>query len=75
MKTLLLKPFPNINNYIQNMQPLTLDYLREQSSNLTLEHVQKIGICRIRISLKERVACVDYARRKLKFKDKDGNLI
>jgi len=25
--------------------------------------------------LKERIACVDYSRRKMKFKDKEGNLI
>ena len=69
----------NINNYIQNMMPVTGDHLFEQSSNLTIEHVQKgaFGYAEYALEypLKDRIACVDYSRRKIKFKDKDGNLI
>ena len=69
----------NINNYIQNMQPLTPNHLLEQSTNLTLEHIQKgasgYAEYALEYPLKERVACVDYSRRKLKFKDREGNLV
>ena len=69
----------NVNNFIQNMEPLTRDHMLEQSNNLTLEHIQKgasgYAEYALEYPLKERVACVDYSRRKLKFKDKDGNTI
>ena len=69
----------NINNFIQNMQPISSDHLLEQSSNLTLEHIQKgasgYAEYALEYPLKDRIACVDYSRRKMKFKDKDGNLI
>jgi hypothetical protein len=68
-----------INNYIQKMDPLSLEHMLEQSSNLTLEHIQKgasgYAEYALEYPLKERIACVDYSRRKMKFKDKDGNLI
>jgi hypothetical protein len=68
-----------VNNFIQNMQPISSHHLLEQSSNLTLEHIQKgasgYAEYALEYPLKERVACVDYSRRKLKFKDNNGNLI
>ena len=68
-----------INNYIQNMMPVTSGHLLEQSSNLTLEHIKKgaSGYAEYALGgpLKNRVACVDYSRRKIKFKDTEGNVI
>ena len=68
-----------INNYIQKMDTLSLEHMLEQSSNLTLEHIQKgasgYAEYALEYPLKERIACVDYSRRKMKFKDKEGNLI
>jgi hypothetical protein len=68
-----------VNNYIQNMQPISSDHLLEQASNLTLEHIQKgasgYAEYALEYPLKDRIACVDYSRRKMKFKDNDGNLI
>jgi len=68
-----------INNFIQKMEPLTRDHMLEQSSNLTLEHIQKgasgYAEYALEYPLKNKVACVDYSRRKLKFKDRSGNLI
>ena len=68
-----------INNYIQKMEPISSEHMLEQSSNLTLEHIQKgasgYAEYALEYPLKERTACVDYSRRKMKFKDKDGNLI
>jgi len=69
----------NINNFIQNMEPITHEYLVEHTPQLTLEHIQKgasgYAEYALEYPLKDRVACVDYARRKIKFKNKDGDLI
>ena len=68
-----------INNYIHNMQPVTTEYLLESAPKLTLEHIQKgaSGYAEYALEhpLKDRVVCVDYSRRKLKFKDKEGNVV
>ena len=61
------------------MMPVTSGHLLEQSSNLTLEHIKKgaSGYAEYALGgpLKNRVACVDYSRRKIKFKDTEGNVI
>jgi hypothetical protein len=68
-----------INNYIQNMQPITSETMSEHTNNLTIEHVQKgasgYAEYALEYPLKDRVACVDYSRRKLKFTDPKGNII
>lgn len=68
-----------INNFIQNMQPITSEHLIDHTPNLTLAHVQKgasgYAEYALEYPLKDRIVCVDYSRRKIKFKDKDGNLI
>lgn len=68
-----------INNFIQNMQPITADQLIEYTPQLTIEDVQKgaSGYAEyvLEYPLKDRVVCVDYARRKIKFKNRDGNLV
>ena len=67
------------NNYIQNLQPITDEVFTENIPNLTIEHIMKgpIGYAEyaLEFTFKNRVVCVDYARRKVKFKDKDGNII
>lgn len=68
-----------INNFIRNMQPITTDHLIDHAPNLTIEHVQK-GVSgyaeyALEYPLKDRVACVDYAMRKIKFKDNEGKLV
>lgn len=68
-----------INNFIQNMKPVTTDHLIDHAPNLTIEHVQKgasgYAEYALEYPLKDRVACVDYARRKIKFKDNEGKLV
>ena len=68
-----------INNFIQKMEPLSAEHMLEHSQNLTLEYIQKgasgYAEYALEYPLKDRIACVDYSRRKMKFKDKDGNLI
>lgn len=69
----------NINNFIQNMQPVTSENLLEHTENLTLEHVQKgasgYAEYALEYPFKDRIACVDYSRRKIKFKDSEGHLV
>jgi len=65
-----------INTFIQNMQPVTKEH---SAGRLTLEHVQKgaTGYAEYALEnqLKDRIICVDYGRRKIKFKDRDGKVI
>jgi hypothetical protein len=67
------------NNYIQQLQPIMQDTLKENAHNLTIEHIKKgaKGYAEYALAypLKDRIACVDYSRRKVKFKDHEGNII
>jgi regulator of replication initiation timing len=68
-----------INTIIQKMDMLTDSHMKEQSSNLTIEHLRK-GVkgyveYAMNYPLKNRVLCVDYARRKIKYKDEEGKTI
>jgi hypothetical protein len=73
-----LKP-SKITNYIQQLQPITEQHFLECSSNLTLDHIKRgprgYAQYALEYPLRDRVVCVDYARRKIKFKDSDGNII
>ena len=68
-----------VNNYIQKMQPITQEYLINHTPSLTIEHIKKgaSGYAEYALEgpLKGRIACVDYSRRKIKFKDREGNII
>jgi hypothetical protein len=68
-----------VNNYIQNMQPITDQLFTDNLPNLTIEHVKRgaegYAQYALEYPLKDRVACVDYSRRKVKYKDHDGNII
>ena len=68
-----------INTYIQNMEPVTTEHLIDNAQHLTIEHIKK-GVegyaeYALEYPLKNRMLCSDYARRKVKFKDMDGNVI
>lgn len=68
-----------INNYMQNMKPVTDEHLQDNAQHLTIEHIKK-GVegyaeYALEYPLKDRLLCSDYSRRKVKFKDKDGNVI
>jgi hypothetical protein len=68
-----------INNYIQKLDRITDDYFIEQVPNLTIEHIKNgpkgYATYALKHPLSNRMLCVDYARRKVKYKDKDGNVI
>jgi len=66
-------------NYIHQLQPLTDEHLVSNVPNLTIDHIIKgpAGYAEYALEypLKDRMICSDYSRRKVKFKDKDGNVI
>ena len=66
-------------NYIQQLQPVTEEHLVSNVSHLTIDHIIKgpegYAEYALNYPLKDRMICSDYSRRKVKFKDKDGNLI
>lgn len=68
-----------INNYIQKMECITGEHIKNQAQHLTIEHIQKgpegYAEYALEYPLKNRIVCVDYARRKVKFKDREGNII
>ena len=68
-----------INNYIQNLQPVTDEYLLDNVKHLSIDHILRgpegYADYALEYPLKNSLICVDYSRRKVKFKDKDGNVI
>jgi hypothetical protein len=67
-----------INNYIEKLEVVTDKHFQEQTSNLTIEHIQKgpegYAEYALEFPLKDRLVCVDYARRKIKYKDENGHV-
>jgi len=68
-----------INTIIQKLDPITTEYIESTVPQLTIEHIKKgpKGYAEYALEhpLKNRVVCVDYSRRKIKYKDKDGNVV
>ena len=68
-----------INNYIQKLECVTDKHFQDQVQHLTIEHIQKgpegYAEYALEYPLKNRIVCVDYSRRKVKFKDKDGKIV
>ena len=68
-----------INNYIQKLELTTDEYMDQSVSNLTIEHIKRgpTGYAEYALEypLNNRLVCVDYSRRKVKYKDKEGNVI
>ena len=68
-----------INNIIEKMDIITDNHLKDQTPNLTIEHLKQ-GVkgyveYAMKYPLKNKVLCVDYARRKIKYKDENGEII
>jgi len=68
-----------INQMINNLQPITKADIQEQSKYLTLDHIKDgaSGYAKYALEypLKDKIICVDYARRKIKYKDEEGHLV
>jgi len=67
-----------INNYIDNMKPITPEMLLSYTDNLTEEHMLegKKGITKYfcEYPMKGNVLCTDISRKKIKYKDAEGNI-
>jgi len=67
------------NQTINNLIPITDDHLKEQSRFLTLEHIKQgaVGYANFACehALKDRVTCTDLSRRKIKYKNPEGQLV
>jgi len=68
-----------IQQVINNLVPITDDHLKEQSRFLTLEHIKQgaVGYATFACehALKDRVACTDLSRRKIKYKNPEGQVV
>ena len=68
-----------INTIINNLQPITDEHLNEQAQFLTLDHIKQGVDGYVKYALeypfKDRIVCVDYSRKKIKYKDQDDNII
>lgn len=68
-----------LNQIVNNLLPLTDEYMKDQVKHLTLEHIKK-GIpgyvsYALEYPLKDRVKCVDFGRRKVVYKNAEGDVI
>ena len=68
-----------INQKISNLDPLHFEKMGEYSEYLTIDHI-KAGLdgyvdYALEYPFKNRVVCSDFARKKIKYKDIDGNVI
>ena len=68
-----------INNYIQNMKPLTVTDIDESVPMLTLEHHAKgaegYAEFALEFPFKDKIVCVDVNRNKIKYKNDEGDII
>ena len=68
-----------INNYIQNMEPLRLEDIKKSVPQLTLEHHVKgaegYAEFALEFPFKDKIVCVDVNRNKIKYKNGDGDVI
>jgi hypothetical protein len=67
------------NNQLNNFQPITEEHLRSHADNLTLDHIKKgpSGYAKFasEYPFKDKLICTDYSRRKVKYKNEDGDVV
>jgi hypothetical protein len=68
-----------INNTINNLTPITDEHMLEQSKYFNIDYVKKGAIGYVDYALeypfKNKILCVDFARRKIKYKNNDGDIV
>ena len=68
-----------INNFIQNMEPLKMEDIKESVPMLTLDHHVKgaegYAEFALEFPFKDKIVCVDVNRNKIKYKNGDGDVI
>ncbi len=69
----------NVNNFIKNMQPLTVQDIENSVPMLTLEQHAKgaegYAEFALEFPFKEKIVCVDVSRNKIKYKNDEGDII
>ena len=69
----------NVNTYIQKLDIVTDQTFIDNLKNFSIEYIKKgaEGFANYALEhpLNNRIACVDYARKKIKYKDENGNVI
>lgn len=64
---------------INNLLPITDEHLQEQAKFLTIDHIKQgpLGYSQYitEYPLKDRIVCVDFSRRKIKYKNNNGNVV
>jgi len=68
-----------INNIINNLTPITDEHMHEQSKYLNIDYIKK-GVSgyvdyALEYPFKDKILCVDFARRKIKYKNSDGDIV
>ena len=62
-----------------NLQMITQEHLNNQAQHLTLEHIKKgavgYGEYFLDHPLKDWVVCTDFSRRKIKYKNENGEIV
>ena len=68
-----------INNIINNLTPITDEHISEQSKYLNIDYIKKGVIGYVDYALeypfKDKIVCVDFARKKIKYKNNDGDIV
>ena len=67
------------NNTINNLHIISKEHVNDQAKHLTIEHIKKgaLGYSEYFLEhpLKERIVCTDYSRRKIKYKNEQGEIV
>lgn len=67
------------NNKVMNLQMITPEHLNSQAQYLTMDHIKRgalgYGEYFLEYPLKDRVVCTDFSRRKLKYKNENGEIV
>ncbi len=67
------------NTVINNLQVISEEHFISQAKHLTIDHIKKgaLGYTEyfLEYPLKERIACTDYSRRKIKYKNENGDIV
>ena len=67
------------NTTINNLQIISEEHIKDHAKNLTIDHIKRgaLGYSEyfLEYPLKERLVCTDYSRRKLKYKNEQGEIV
>jgi hypothetical protein len=67
------------HNIVNNLQLISEEHLNNQAQHLTIDHIKKgaLGYSEyfLEYPLKDRIACTDYSRRKIKYKNDQGEIV